>query len=191
MRTWQSIELFDDLSIGDNVRVGSNTGHGVRRALTDLVHPDPFPRQAARQAVGVMELGDVVRRRPSELTVERQKAVSVARAIALEPTVLLLDEPAAGLDAIHSAALSRRLRRLAAGGVGCLLVDHDMHLVNDVCDRIYVIEFGRLIAVGRPAEVRADPGVIAAYLGTAQLSKHGGEAVITSFPVDDAPSARR
>jgi ABC-type branched-subunit amino acid transport system ATPase component len=138
--------------------------------LTDLVRPDRPAPPATGEAIEVMELGDVVGCRPGELPVGRQKAVAVARALALRPKVLLLDEPAAGLDAAHSAAFGDHVRRIAASGVGCLLVDHDMHLVLGVCDRIYVIEFGRAIAVGRPQDVRADPAVIAAYLGSDELA---------------------
>jgi ABC-type branched-subunit amino acid transport system ATPase component/branched-subunit amino acid ABC-type transport system permease component len=172
VRTWQSVELFDDLSADDNVRVGSDSGRDVRRMLADLVRPNPPAPAAAREAIAVMELDDVVGRRPGELPVPEQKAVAVGRALALGPQVLLLDEPAAGLDAAHSAAFGDHLRRIAATGVGCLLVDHDMRLVLGVCDRIYVIEFGRTIAVGRPEEVRADPAVVAAYLGTDELSSY-------------------
>jgi ABC-type branched-subunit amino acid transport system ATPase component len=93
--------------------------------------------------------------------------------LALQPKVLLLDEPAAGLDVAEIAAFGRRLQEIAATGVGCLLVDHDMRLVLGVCDRVYVIDFGVLIASGPTDEVRGDPAVIAAYLG----SEHRSTAV--------------
>ena len=116
-----------------------------------------------------MGLEDVADRKPSELPLGRQKTLGVARSLALGPKVLLLDEPAAGLDMTESVAFGEHLRHIAATGVGCLLVDHDMHLVLGVCDRIYVIEFGRQIASGRPNEVRRDPAVVAAYLGSEHL----------------------
>ena len=169
VRTWQAVELFDDLSAVDNVRVGSDSGHDGWRLLADLVRPNPPTAPATRDAIELMELDAVATRRPSELTVGRQKAVGVARALARTPRVLLLDEPGAGLDAAESASFGRHLRRIAATGVGCVLIDHDMHLVLGVCDRIYVVEFGRAIAHGRPDEVRADPAVIAAYLGSGDL----------------------
>jgi ABC-type branched-subunit amino acid transport system ATPase component len=87
----------------------------------------------------------------------------------MKPDVLLLDEPAAGLDTAESVAFGEHLKEIAATGVGCLLVDHDMHLVLGVCDRIYVIEFGRQIASGPPDVVRRDPAVVAAYLGSENL----------------------
>jgi branched-chain amino acid transport system ATP-binding protein len=93
----------------------------------------------------------------------------MARALAMEPQVLLLDEPAAGLDSTESLAFGDQLRRIAGTGVGCLLIDHDMHLVMSVCDRVYVIEFGKQIAAGTPEEVRTDPLVLKSYLGNQSL----------------------
>ena len=118
-------------------------------------------------------------RKPSELSLGRQKTLGVARSLALNPTVLLLDEPAAGLDTTESVAFGEHLRQIASTGVGCLLVDHDMHLVLGVCDRIYVIEFGHQIASGRPEVVRRDPAVVAAYLGSEHL---GPETVSSAAP---------
>ena len=97
----------------------------------------------------------------------------------MNPKVLLLDEPAAGLDTTESVAFGDHLKQIAATGVGCLLVDHDMHLVLGVCDRIYVIEFGRQIADGTADEVRSDPAVVAAYLGSGDMDV---ETVTTGAP---------
>ena len=167
MRTWQSVELFDDLSVEDNVRVSDDIGHDALEAAARRGAAEPAGvgrRRATRSpCVGLEHVTD---RKPSELPLGHQKLVGVARSLALRPKVLLLDEPAAGLDSAESAAFGRRLTEIAATGVGCLLVDHDMHLVLGVCDRIYVIEFGRLIASGPTDEVRRDPAVIAAYLGS-------------------------
>ena len=112
------------------------------KMLTDSVRPNPPPSAAVRNAIELMGLEDVADRKPSELPLGRQKTLGVARSLALGPKVLLLDEPAAGLDMTESVAFGEHLRHIAATGVGCLLVDHDMHLVLGVCDRIYVIEFG-------------------------------------------------
>ena len=174
MRTWQSIELFEDLSAENNVRVSDDIGNDAWKIVTDSVRPNPPPSAAVRNAIALMGLEDVSDRKPSELPLGRQKTLGVARSLALGPKALLLDEPAAGLDTTESAAFGEHLRHIAATGVGCLLVDHDMHLVLGVCDRIYVIEFGRQIASGRPNEVRRDPAVVAAYLG----SEHLGEETV-------------
>ncbi len=169
VRTWQSVELFDDLSVENNVRVADDIGNDAMKMLRDTVRPNPAPSQAVRDALTLMKLDDVADRKPSELPLGRQKALGVARSLALQPKVLLLDEPAAGLDTSESLAFGNHLQHIAATGVGCLLIDHDMHLVLGVCDRIYVIEFGQQIAAGTPDEVRHDPKVLAAYLGSEHL----------------------
>jgi ABC-type branched-subunit amino acid transport system ATPase component/branched-subunit amino acid ABC-type transport system permease component len=175
-RTWQSVELFDDLSAENNVRVSDDVGKDAWKLLRDAVRPNPPPSKSVRDAIMLMGLQDVAARKPSELPLGRQKALGVARSLAMNPKVLLLDEPAAGLDTSESVAFGEHLKQIAATGVGCLLVDHDMHLVLGVCDRIYVIEFGRQIADGTPDEVRSDPAVVAAYLGSGEIDV---EAVTT------------
>ena len=106
---------------------------------------------------------------PSELTQGQRKLVGVARAIAMQPRLLCLDEPAAGLDTHESEELGRQLRQIADAGTATLLIDHDMGLVLTICDRIVVLEFGKVIAAGPPDEVRRDPLVVKAYLGGAAL----------------------
>ncbi len=165
-RTWQSVELFDDLSVADNVRVSDDSGNDARKLLRDLVRPSRPASPSVREAIDLLGLDAVAERRPSDLSLGQQKLVGVARALALDPAVLLLDEPAAGLDIAESGVFGRHLRRIADTGIACLLVDHDMRLVLGVCDRIYVIEFGRQIASGSAQEVRSDPAVVSAYLGS-------------------------
>ena len=165
VRTWQSVELFDDLSVEDNIRVGADTHHDGWKLLRDSVRPNAPVAPAVRDAIALLGLGPVSDRKPSELPLGFQKLVGVARSLALQPDALLLDEPAAGLDGAEIATFARHLEQVADTGVACLLVDHDMRLVLNVCDRVYVIDFGSLIAEGPPRAVRTDPAVVAAYLG--------------------------
>jgi ABC-type branched-subunit amino acid transport system ATPase component len=148
-RTWQSTELFDDLSISENLSVASG---GAPEADVGLE---------------LFELGWAGELMPSDLSQGQRKLVGLARAIAMRPRLLCLDEPAAGLDTSESGELGRRLRGLADDGMSMLLIDHDMGLVLSICDQIYVLEFGKLIASGPPAEVRRDRLVVEAYLGSA------------------------
>lgn len=166
VRTWQSGELFDDLTIADNVRVADETGNESVMMLKDTIRPTTSTSDAVEESIALMSLDDVRSARPSEISLGRQKAVGMARALAMRPKVLLLDEPAAGLDSSESVVFGEQLRTIASTGVGCLLIDHDMHLVMSVCDRVYVIEFGKPIAVGTPDEVRNDSRVLESYLGS-------------------------
>ena len=133
-------------------------------------------------ALGVVGLSSLAHRRPDELSLGQQKLVGVARALAARPRLVLLDEPAAGLDSDESAALGEHLRGVVDEGVTVLLVDHDMGLVLNVCDYIYVLDFGRIIAQGTPQEVREDPAVIAAYLGeqAGEVQAQAGERMAAS-----------
>ena len=168
-RTFQSVELFDDLNVEENLMVASELP-GPLTALAQVVLPGRAPRQEAVDwALGVTDLTDVARRYPSELSHGRRKLVGVARALATRPSLVLLDEPAAGLDTDETAVLGAQLRRLPEHGVTILLIDHDMGLVLDVCDTVMVLDFGKLIAQGTPAQIRANEKVVEAYLG----SSHG------------------
>jgi branched-chain amino acid transport system ATP-binding protein len=167
-RTWQSVELFDDLTIAENLMVASEST-SWRDVILDLVWPrrrrDERAVATALEAVGIGELRD---RMPNEISQGQRKLVGVARALAAAPKLICMDEPAAGLDTSESILLGERLRDIVDAGVTILLVDHDMSLVLNVCDYIYVIEFGSVIASGTPAEVSRDPHVIDAYLGASR-----------------------
>ncbi|MGW1024320.1 ABC transporter permease subunit [Streptomyces sp. NPDC002577] len=167
-RTFQGIELYEDLSVEENVlvgesaarhggdHVGSTEGTQLRSRLFETLHLSSHRGQPAR-----------------ELSQGHRQLVSIARALAGRPRLLLLDEPAAGLDSSESRWLGERLRAVRAAGVTVLLVDHDMGLVLDVCDRIVVLDLGKVIAQGTPAEIKADPRVAAAYLGAARAQEEG------------------
>jgi sulfate-transporting ATPase len=152
-RTFQALELYDDLSVEENVSaaaygVKGSAKHGAVQRSLDLV--------------GIAELRD---RNAGDLSQGQRQLVSIARACAAEPKVLLLDEPAAGLDTTESRWLGDRIRNISLTGTGILLIDHDVALVLDVCDYIYVLDFGRVIAEGDPAAIRANRDVADAYLG--------------------------
>lgn len=166
-RTFQSIELFDDLTVAENLLVAASPGRWWSTAF-DLVAPRRDARRVdvggILELVGIADLADAL---PPSLSHGRRRLVSVARALATRPRLLLLDEPAAGLDPDETVALGALLRRLPERGIGVLLVDHDMSLVLDVCRDLIVLDVGAVIASGPTADVSRDPAVTAAYLGDA------------------------
>jgi branched-chain amino acid transport system ATP-binding protein len=184
-RTFQRLELFGSLTAADNVRVGieSSVHWWSRRHLRRSL---PVVRRWGEGEGGSADNGahlSIASR--CELLLERvglaghgheqvgamstgsARMVELARALAIEPKLLLLDEPGSGLDDAESQALGRLLRGLAEGGMAVLLVEHDMELVMRICEYIYVLDFGDVIAAGTPDEIRGDPVVQAAYLGAA------------------------
>ncbi len=164
-RTWQTIELFDDLTVHENLAVAA-TRPTVGSSLGELVlGRRQRAEQHADDAVALLELAEFAGRMPSELPQGKRKLVGVARALAGRSKLILLDEPASGLNTAESLDLGQRLRRVADEGVAMLLVDHDMGLVLNICDEVYVIDFGHLLAHGPPGDVRRNPAVLAAYLG--------------------------
>ncbi|HWD68547.1 MAG TPA: ABC transporter ATP-binding protein [Solirubrobacteraceae bacterium] len=164
-RTFQSVELFDDMNVEENLLVAAERP-SLWRALVQVLAPVERPgAEAVAWAAEAVEIADILQRHPRELSHGQRKLVGVARALASRPSLLLLDEPAAGLDTDETALLGKRLRELPERGITLLLIDHDMSLVLEVCDHILVIDFGKLIADGSPAEIRTNQRVIDAYLG--------------------------
>ena len=167
-RTFQRLELFTDLSVRDNLRVAGeirNTwrafgaGRGARH--TNVAHET----ERVLELIGLTALADAD---VSTIPTGTARVVELGRALMIRPRVLLLDEPASGQSDDETRAFEALLRRLARDdGLSILLVEHDMALVMEVCDRIHVLDFGEIISVGTPDEVRNDPRVRDAYLGTA------------------------
>ncbi|HEX4443980.1 MAG TPA: ABC transporter ATP-binding protein [Galbitalea sp.] len=165
VRTFQSVELFDDLTVRENLLVAAEQPT-LRSSLRDLILPSkPQGLENVAWASGICDLDDVLDRYPRELSHGQRKLAGVARALAKRPRLVLMDEPAAGLDTDESVAFGKRLRSLPDNGVSVLLVDHDMELVLGVCDRVLVLDFGSVIASGTPDEIRSNQAVIDAYLG--------------------------
>ena len=166
-RSFQSLELFEDISVEENIRAGSDQHASRRSWVTDLFWPgrhDLPPTAVA--AVREFELEPHLDKTPEELPYGRRRLVGIARTVASGPSVVMLDEPAAGLDENETTELARLIRRLAdERNMGVLLVEHDVSLVMSTCDRVVVIDFGSVIASGTPAQIRGDQAVRDAYLG--------------------------
>ena len=165
-RTWQSSELFDDLTVRENLAVAARRPSLWDTAKELVTDSPPSGAEAVDEALELVELGWAADLMPSDLSQGQRKLAGIARAVAMGPRLLCLDEPAAGLDTGESEELGRRLRSLADRGSSMLLIDHDMGLVLSICDRIVVLEFGKVIAAGPPEAVRRDPKVVTAYLGS-------------------------
>jgi len=165
-RTFQSLELFEDLTVTENLLVAAQ-----RPKWSTVLRDMTLPRVPAdlheriQRVLALLGLEERANTPVEDLSLGDRKLVTVGRALAGRPRMVLLDEPAAGLDVNDSEVLAGRLRRVVDAGITVVLVDHDMGLVMGVCDVVHVLDFGRLIASGSPAEIQANPTVIQAYLG--------------------------
>jgi branched-chain amino acid transport system ATP-binding protein len=159
-RTYQRLELFTSLSVRDNIRVaGEIRNTWGRRGRIDVA-------AETNRIIELVGLGDVAEREVIELPTARARVVEVARALMTQPKVLLLDEPASGQTEEETVVFGLLLRQLVdERGLAICLVEHDVGLVMDTCELIYVLDYGEIIAKGTPQEVRDDPAVVTAYLG--------------------------
>jgi branched-chain amino acid transport system ATP-binding protein len=178
-RTFQNLQIFFRMTALDNVMVGRHR-HETTGVFSDLLHLPAVARQnrasraAAMQALERVGLAAVATGQASSLSYGGLRRLEMARALASEPRLILLDEPAAGCNAVETAEIEAIIRSLTRDGITVVLVEHDMRLVMNVSDHVYVLANGRTLAAGTAAQVRADPAVIETYLGTGGAQEAAG-----------------
>jgi len=169
-RTFQNLRLFSSMTVLDNLLVGMGH-HGRTGILEALFNPVAVQREEkgffdkAMSLLDLLEIADYARDLATSLPYGHQRRVEIARALATEPKILLLDEPAAGLNDIETQKLREILRKILDSGVTIFLVEHDMKLVMETCETITVLDYGKKIAEGSATSIRNDPIVVEAYLG--------------------------
>jgi branched-chain amino acid transport system ATP-binding protein len=177
-RTFQNLQIFFRMTALENVMVGRHL-HENRNVLAHLfrlpsvVAQNRASRERAEELLALVGLSQLSGRSAGELPYGALKRLEIARALAAEPKVLLLDEPAAGCNAVETAEVDAVIQKIAAQGITVVLVEHDMKLVMKISNRIHVLDQGRTLAQGTAQEVRTNPAVVAAYLG----AHAGGEVV--------------
>ncbi len=176
-RTLQGVGLFAGLTVAENVMIGATPGAraGVWSALFGLPRSDRDERRLRQRALDALDrlgVADLADRKPDTLSYGPRKRVALARALAAQPRLILLDEPASGLPENELPELGDLIRDLTTEA-GVVVIEHRMDLVMSVCDTIYVLDFGKLIASGPPAEIQVNPAVTAAYLGADDTAEPG------------------
>ncbi|MDD2362752.1 MAG: ABC transporter ATP-binding protein [Oscillospiraceae bacterium] len=170
-RTFQNIRLFKNMTVADNIKVAMNQNMKYK-SLTAMLRLPPYWRQErevdkkARELLRIFDMEDTADQTAANLPYGQQRKLEILRALASQPKLLLLDEPAAGMNPTETKDLMATIRDIRDRfNVAILLIEHDMSLVMNVCERLYVLDYGTLIAQGPPEEIRKNEKVIAAYLG--------------------------
>jgi branched-chain amino acid transport system ATP-binding protein len=170
VRTFQNIELFGGMTVLENVMVGMHTRSSAGLLACAFKMPwgiaeERRIRQGALKWLEFTGIDDLADHTAGSLPFGKGRLLEIARALAVEPRIILMDEPAAGLNSQETVALAQLIKRIRDLGITVVLVEHDMELVMDICDRIVVLNLGRKLAEGTPREIQESPEVIAAYLG--------------------------
>lgn len=170
-RTFQNIRLFGDMDVLDNIKVALHMNHGLGLVNTTFATPssrksEAIITQKALECARMMNLEDIMYVPAKNLSYGKQRRIEIARALATNPKLLLLDEPAAGMNSNETKELVENIKRINLEfGITIIIIEHDMHMIMNLCRKIQVLHQGKLIAEGTPDEVRACPKVIEAYLG--------------------------
>jgi branched-chain amino acid transport system ATP-binding protein len=170
VRTFQNIELFSNMTVLENVMLGLHTRSksGILACMGKMpwhIREERAIRDEALEWLDFCQISELADLKASNLPFGKGRFLEIARAMAVHPKIMLMDEPAAGLNNRETSDLAELIRRIQSAGVTVVLVEHDMELVMDICDRIVVLNLGRLLAEGTPREIQANREVIAAYLG--------------------------
>jgi ABC-type branched-subunit amino acid transport system ATPase component len=170
VRTFQNVELFGQMTVLENVMVGLHTKSrsGIISCAFKLPRQIKEEKAIKEKAMHWLEftgLADAAQNTANNLPFGKGRLLEISRAMAVEPQLILLDEPAAGLNSLETAQLAQLIRKIRESGITIVLVEHDMDLVMDICDSIIVLNLGKKLAEGTPREIQENPAVIAAYLG--------------------------